>query len=397
MAEVAYAGAEHVFGDGAGFEGVHVALDGGFGLFQLGFGTDIVVGVTAVSVGSQGPRGMPYPHARLAVMNLPIAPSPVFESYWRFAAERHRVYEQRLQGLPAPWTSDRILSAYRFTNVYRAADRVSQFLIREVIYRGDRATDEVVFRVLLFKLFNKIETWQLLRAEFGELSLSTFDVETADRLLGDSRARGQRIYSNAYIVPPIAGSEGVKHRGHLRLIATMIDDGLPGRIRDSSSLEAVYLLLRSYPGIGNFLAYQFAVDINYSDVTGHDEDEFVMAGPGALDGISKVFPGADLRHAERIIGRMTDEQDDWLSHYGLSFGGLFGRRLHLIDIQNLFCEISKYARVAHPEVEGVSGRKRIKQSFRAGGPIPTPYFPPKWGLDVSVAQAQEPAPQFAFP
>jgi hypothetical protein len=329
-------------------------------------------------------------------MNSPTTPSPVFESYWRFAAERHRVYEQRLQGRPAPWTSDRVLSAYRFTNVFRAADRVSQFLIREVIYQGDQAVDELVFRILLFKLFNKIETWQLLSSEFGKLSLSTFDVERADRLLGDARARGQRIYSNAYIVPPIAGSDGVKHRGHLRLIAAMIDDGLPGRIRDSSALESVYLLLRSYPGIGNFLAYQFAVDINYSDVTEHDEDEFVMAGPGALDGISKVFPGADLRQAARIIRRMTDEQEDWLRHYGLSFDGLFGRRLHLIDIQNLFCEISKYARVAHPEVEGVSGRTRIKQSFRAAGAIPTPYFPPKWGLDAPLEQPLEPAPQLTF-
>jgi hypothetical protein len=334
--------------------------------------------------------------ATLCVMKSATAPSPVFESYWRFAAERHRVYEQRLQGLAAPWTSDRVLSAYRFTNVFRAADRVSQFLIRDVIYQGDQAVDEVVFRILLFKLFNKIETWQLLRAEFGEVSLSTFDVETADRLLGDARAGGQRIYSNAYIVPPIAGSDGVKHRGHLRLIASMIEDDLPGRVRDSSTLEAVYLLLRAYPGIGNFLAYQFAVDINYSDVTDHDEDEFVMAGPGALDGISKVFPGIDLREAAQVIRRMTDEQERWLSHYGLSFGGLFGRRLHLIDIQNLFCEISKYARVAHPDVEGVSGRTRIKQSFLAAGPVPVPYFPPKWGLDVPVEQIDEAAPQLAF-
>lgn len=332
---------------------------------------------------------MSHPHAKLAVMSLPTAPSPVFESYWRFAAERHRMYERRLRGLPAPWTSDEVLSAYRFTNVFRAADRVSQFLIREVIYGSDQAVDEVVFRVLLFKLFNKVETWRLLRDEFGELSLSNFDVDAADRLLGEARGRGQRIYSNAYIVPPIAGSDGVKHRGHLRLIAAMIDDDLPGRVRGSLTLEEVYLLLRSYPGIGNFLAYQFAVDINYSDVTDHDEDEFVMAGPGALDGISKVFPGTDLRHAAQIIKQMTDEQEDWLGRYGLSFGGLFGRRLHLIDVQNLFCEISKYARVAHPEVEGVSGRTRIKQAFRAAGAIPTPYFPPKWRLEVPVNSSDQ--------
>jgi hypothetical protein len=339
---------------------------------------------------------MTYPHGRLGQMNSPTAPSLVFESYWRFAAERHRVYKRRLLGLPAPWTLDPVLSVYRFTNVFRAADRVSQYLIRDVIYQGKQAVDDVVFRILLFKLFNKIETWQLLLDEFGEVSLSTFDVQKADRLLGDARARGQRIYSNAYIVPPISGSDGVKHRGHLRLVAAMIDDDLPCRIRDSDTMEEVYLLLRSYPGIGNFLAYQFTVDINYSTVTEHDEDEFVVAGPGALDGISKVYPGADLRDAPGIIRRMADEQEDWLNHYGLSFGGLFGRRLHLIDVQNLFCEISKYARVAHPEIEGVSGRTRIKQSFKSAGPVPPPYFPPKWELDVSASTTEGPSRQAAF-
>ena len=38
--------------------------------------------------------------------------------------------------------------------------------------------------------------------------------------------------------------------------------------------------------------------------------------------------------------------------------------MQLIDCQNLFCEVDKYARHAHPEVRGISGRTRIKQSYR---------------------------------
>lgn len=293
------------------------------------------------------------------------------------------MFERRLSGRPAPWTADPILSSYRFTNSFRAADRVSQFLIRDVIYEEDQRVEEVVLRTMLFKLFNKIETWQLLCRELGVPTVATFDLEAAEQLLDDARRRGQRIYSSAYIVPPIAGCGGIKHRGHLRLVARMVEDGLPARIRDSDRLEDVYRLLRSYPGIGPFLAYQFAIDLNYSSVSNHDEDEFVIAGPGALDGISKVFPGVPLRDAETVIRQMTDQQEEWLLRYDLPFDGLFGRRLHLIDIQNLFCEISKYARVAYPEVNGVAGRTRIKQSFRAAGPLPPPFFPPKWGLDLS--------------
>jgi hypothetical protein len=56
--------------------------------------------------------------------------------------------------------------------------------------------------------------------------------------------------------------------------------------------------------------------------------------------------------------------------------------LQLIDCQNLFCEVDKYARVVHPEVECQSGRTRIKQKF-SPRPDPLPqWYPPKWGLQL---------------
>src|SRR2546427_9754394 len=93
----------------------------------------------------------------------PAQPSVVYDTFWRFAAERQRIFFARLEGQPAPWTSDPILREHKFTNAYRASDRVSQYLIRHVIYSGRRDLKEVFFRVVLFKLFNKIETWELLR------------------------------------------------------------------------------------------------------------------------------------------------------------------------------------------------------------------------------------------
>jgi alpha-glutamyl/putrescinyl thymine pyrophosphorylase clade 1 len=69
--------------------------------------------------------------------------------------------------MPGPWTDDPVLSRHKFTNVYRAADRVSQYLIRDVVYAGPQDPEEVVFRVLLFKFFNRIETWKLLCDRLG--------------------------------------------------------------------------------------------------------------------------------------------------------------------------------------------------------------------------------------
>jgi hypothetical protein len=59
----------------------------------------------------------------------PLKPTVVFETYWRFAAERQAIFFRRLEGRPAPWTDDPILQQHKFTNAYRASDRVSQYLI----------------------------------------------------------------------------------------------------------------------------------------------------------------------------------------------------------------------------------------------------------------------------
>src|SRR5262245_7513549 len=82
----------------------------------------------------------------------PLEPTAVYDAYWRFAAERQEIFFARATGRPAPWTEDEILAQYKFTNAYRASDRVSQYLIRNVIYRPDLpvTAEETFFRVLLF-------------------------------------------------------------------------------------------------------------------------------------------------------------------------------------------------------------------------------------------------------
>jgi hypothetical protein len=85
-----------------------------------------------------------------------------------------------------------------------------------------------------------------------------------------------------------------------------------------------------------------------------------------------------------LISMMADRQEAEFERLGLPFRDLYGRRLQLIDCQNLFCEISKYARVSHPEILGLSGRTRIKQMFRPEGPLAAPWYPPKWSLNDSI-------------
>lgn len=321
-------------------------------------------------------------------------PGPLADVYWRFAAARQDLFFARLEGRPQPWTTDPILAAHRFTNAYRASDRVSQFLLREVIYTPASSTlEDTVFRVLLFKFFNRVSTWQALEAQLGPLTLDAFEPSRFSAVLAGELAAGRAVYSAAYMIPPVGlDSSGVKHRGHLALLQRMMDDRFPEKMQDTADLKDLFRLLRGYPSLGDFLAFQLAIDLAYTPWVPHTEDQFVVAGPGARDGLSKVFPDAAQYDPAALIQQMVDDQASAFDRLGLTFRSLYGRPLQPIDCQNLFCEVSKYTRASHPEVAGVSGRTRIKQRYRVDPtPVPPPFYPPKWGLNEKIPAA--PAPE----
>lgn len=315
-----------------------------------------------------------------------VVGSEVLESYWTLAAERQRIYHARLHGEPGPWTEDRVIAQYRFTNTYRAADRVSQDLIR-MLYRGPQGARDVLLRILLFRFFNKSETWAALEESRGEITADDFDVEEYSRVLDDRLARGERVYSAAYIVPPPPFGERRKHRNHLRLIEHMMGSALERDLATAPSLKAVFLRLIAFPSLGPFLAFQLTIDLNYSTLIDFDENDFVVAGPGALSGLAKCFPDARGVDPADLIRMMVETQEEQLDFYRIDFKDLFGRPLKLIDCQNLFCETDKYARVMHPDRRGIGNRTRIKQQFAPHGRLADPFFPPKWGLDPSTTAA----------
>lgn len=316
----------------------------------------------------------------------PLVPTPVYDTYWRFAAERQNIFFRRIENPFGLFTTDPILTRHKFTNAYRASDRVSQFLIQHVIGQCEQDERDIVFRILLFKFFNKIETWLLLEREIGDVRWRTYRRQRYVDVLVHAMAAGTRIYSAAYIMPAASRFEGTrKHETHLRLLEYMIERGFAEQIARARSMRAAFELLRAYPMMGHFLAYQFVTDINYSDLVDFSEMEFVVPGPGARDGLRKCFSSFGGLSEADVIRLVTERQQLEFERLGLSFKSLWGRSLQLIDCQNLFCEVDKYARVAHPEISGLTGRTRIKQLFE---PNPTPIryvYPSKWEINEKVA------------
>lgn len=303
--------------------------------------------------------------------------------YFYFIQERMNIFWRKYNDAGL-LTTDPILQTYKFTNVYRACDRVSQYLIKNVIYQDlDRySPEDVLLRILVFKVFNKIETWEHLNGE-DDITTKTFNVEK----LTDTLTRRQQtkpIFSNAYMM---AGShaeyKGIpsKHQVWLQMIEDRFikDKGLR-TVLSARSLAEVYSQLREYPLIGDFLAYQYAIDFNYSPYLNFDEDSFVKAGVGAVRGIKKCFKSYGGTY-EDAIRYTQDHFEAFQERYGFTaFRPLPGREPKLIDLQNCFCETDKYLRAKLPELK--VGNVRIKQHYKPSSERLEYSFPKQWGITL---------------
>lgn len=316
----------------------------------------------------------------------PVPRQRIYDLYWYFASERQRAFERRVAGMPWPWTDDRIIRTFKFCNVFRAADRVSQYMIRHVCYHDEPCSPEDrLFQIVAFRMFSKIETWRSVRGFLGRYP-TLEDLEDASFLKALEHAKNQNggLYTGAFILCATdAYGQGSKHRNHIQLFRHMFLLGALGeRLLEAESLHKVYELLHDYPLMGDFMSYQTAIDLNYSNLINFSENEFTQAGPGALRGISKVFCSLGDYTPAEVIGWMVERQEEELTRLGLPFHGLWGRSLHAIDCQGLFCETDKYCREAAPEL--TSARKRIKARFNASPEPVRLFFPPKWGINDKV-------------
>ena len=284
-----------------------------------------------------------------------------------------------MNGEPSPWTNDPILQEYKFCNSYRVNDRVSQYLLKNVIYNSKKYSDEdMLFRIVLFKLFNKESTWELLLNSFNDITLKTFNVKEYSKVLEKSISNGIKIYNDAYIscANKVFGYDR-KHDNHLALLKKMfIEDRIQDKIVNCKTMEEAFNIIKSHPLIGNFMAYQLVTDINYSEVVNWKEDEFTVAGPGSLRGIKKCFIDKGNMNDEDIIRYMYEHQDEEFKRLNLKFKRIGNRPLQLIDCQNIFCELDKYCRQALPDLK--SNRTKIKKKYIAKNEKINYIYPPKW-------------------
>lgn len=205
-------------------------------------------------------------HTETALLQ-PQAPYPAVEAkindsiiyaFFRYCAERHKIYHRKEAGVPAAELSeDQLFVKGRYGNVFRQLDRGSAFVRDNIINKGDQSNDEICFRVFLYNVFSNTETYARWEKELGEVpSLKNFDVAAYTKILDPVVAAGGRIYSSGFqLVPPTNVFPKMSgHAASLRLLKLMVDVGLAERIQKCKYIVDASALVQTLPTLGGFLS-----------------------------------------------------------------------------------------------------------------------------------------------
>lgn len=307
------------------------------------------------------------------------------ELFCSFAAERQAIYWRRLRGLPRyEWTVSPVFEKVKFTNCYRILDRNSQYLITNISNAvGDpRARFGQTY---LFKMFNKIETWERLPEEYKH----TFDCDAIAAWCAEQQSNGYKLFGNAYMMTsPRSPLYSTRHELYLASFKQILPHW--ERIMQSTTLEEPFELLKPLRGFGDFLAYQFAQDFAYGADHTVDVDAFVVPGPGCRRGMYRVFPTYSLELLPSILKCICRRQKELFAAYGEDFewlhDGTHTYYLSVPDIQNLFCEFDKYCRL-HIVTTDIIGF--VKNIFRPTGPIVPAVLPRSWQYNTNTTPLQQ--------
>ena len=97
----------------------------------------------------------------------------------------------------------------------------------------------MLFRINLFKLFNKESTWELLLEKFEDITLKSFDINEYSNVLEKAISNGIKIYNDAYIscANKVFGYDR-KHDNHLALLNKMFNkDKIQNKIVKCQTME----------------------------------------------------------------------------------------------------------------------------------------------------------------
>jgi hypothetical protein len=253
----------------------------------------------------------------------------------KFARRRHNIWRGKQ-------VNDPILTQRKFTNVFRVLDRGSQYLLELMDTYQDPLNRVAVS--YFYRQVNRPDTMDaIIEANNGYVPNFSEITDAAwyDRVVWPvAEERTGEFLSGAYMIL-------IKPGGKASTVAKMqeVFPAAAPYLRKAAArtdLESRVRLLQKTPGLGPFMAMQIATDLGYCKWEPDQENTFILAGPGSRKGVKFISD----RKAEDVIKNFPVNELPMLPGSG-------GRSASWMDVQNVFCEFSKWARLRQQGYTGI--------------------------------------------
>ena len=283
--------------------------------------------------------------------------------YWQVERENIRL-QKEVSNFPPPWTVDPILQQYKFCQVFREEDRTTRWF-KQHIREPMREDDGVLMATVIFRWFNYIPTGRTL---IKHDLLKNWNREKAIEEIKkqDKWVTGAFIVKSPNGMDKVTGvAECISHMWERK--DYMIKKLVERRDNNESSLEYCWKLLREYPYMGPFMAYEVVTDLRFTYLLQGAKDKYTWAnaGPGAMRGLNRLT-GRPLDFCQRS----HDWNSEMVALYEIALEKLptnitFRNDLpyEMREIEGGLCEFDKYSRI-------YKGEGRTRSTYRYNEDLP---------------------------
>jgi hypothetical protein len=285
------------------------------------------------------------------------------DSIVRFWIERHKIYLRRnVLKKDRPWTDDPMLRNYRFCNIYREIDTVSEWIIKNVVRKYEK-NENLWFMLAASRLINRTETLQEMM-DNRAWPTDLYNANVLYRVLCARAERGDKVVTGAYVVNSVFPKGAVVP--DTRKVYYIPYFGLQGLWAKRKELQAAaHTSMQAFVGEmvkchgwGAFMAYQVAVDLSYSKHwlgKAPDVHTYTSPGPGTTRGMARLMTGGrkpELRgdKLNKYMIKLRDKMNErgkelinpkwWTDDFRTGFAAL-----SMPNVSNSLCEFDKYCRL----------------------------------------------------
>jgi hypothetical protein len=264
--------------------------------------------------------------------------------FFNFVNERESIRLKKESGASFPWTEDKILREYKFTNVRREHDKTSRNLIKMYYSRyPDSDKKSILLNCALFRYFG---TWEFAQT----LGWSSYDrnIEEIREIANIEKLNKRKIFTSAYVISNL-GKEGDKIDVVLDEVMKPLQRVLGNlvSISEKNSWQQLAHQMQTMTGFGGsgFMVKETTLDTMYTNfwAGGKPSDYYSWTpiGPGGIRGASRVLGNDSAKKISEeiafdVIMKLYEAQSGLWLHEGL---------LAPTDIQFQLCEFDKYERV----------------------------------------------------